>query len=228
MGTSDVYGDVIINKKPGAKSVILFFPGVGVIDGMPDTMVPILENLPAHNIQLADEKRMVGFAGFGKLGDSYEETISALKKLIAELGADQIITIGASAGGYTAARYGLALGASHIISVAGPTAFTPESLRNDKRILIVSTRILRRFPGLQEELADLIRNHKQPVRIDHFYGADMPEDSHHAARIEGLPGVHLHKLEGVGVHRILKPLIEDGTIEKYLRDAIESRQGQKQ
>jgi hypothetical protein len=74
-----------------------------------------LKNKGHHVVFLRDGSRRFCMAGVKGLGDSYQETVEALRQIAATLEATEIYCIGWSAGSYAAMRYGLDLGAAGIL-----------------------------------------------------------------------------------------------------------------
>lgn len=172
--------EVQISRSTTSRCVALVFLGlanramlpIGVFDRF-------FAALDISVLYIRDNRRLLGNAGIETLGSSFEDTIHGLRKLISDLGGQRCITVGSSAGGYPAIRYGLELEAEKILCFSGPTNLTAEFLANDGRGAIVSRR-LQTLPRKDLDLKPHVINAQGRARIHLIYGDAHPQDSMHA------------------------------------------------
>lgn len=169
-----------------------------------------------------DLDRLLGTRGILSLGANVAETAGALRALLDRHGAARTLVMGNSAGGFTAIRYGLLLGASTILSFAGPTNATRAFLERigDRRGAGVGERLERLVPAGELDLAAFVGAAPTGTQVQLHYGGAMPEDSQHADHLRGLAAVSLVPDPLFDKHHILIPLMLDGRFEELLDAAL--------
>ncbi len=209
----DDESDVIVVKggRPGA--VIVF---TGLADRM---VVPLplfdryLAALDLSTVYLRDRKRIGYFQGVKSLGD-YDQSIAGLKKIVADLGADQVHTVGNSAGGIGAISMGIDLNAAQIIGFSAPASITRAAADMDRRTKVFADRMLGNVPEARRDLRARLMARTDGGQTHLFYGSDMPEDRMHAQTLMGVAGVTLYPLGGLAGHGALFRLAQNGDLKK--------------
>jgi tetratricopeptide (TPR) repeat protein len=173
-------------------------------------------------IYLRDFGKRAFLRGIAALGDTEEATLARLAQLTAELGAKRTIFMGASACGFSALRYAASMGADFAVSFAGPTATA--TVYDNTRVSIWNPdfflkKLLQREGELQLDLVPLLSRSSR-TKFLQIYGEDAAEDAKQARRIEGLPGVTLVPVSGVGDHFVVDHMIGDGSFDALLEELI--------
>lgn len=217
---AQVLAEVQASRPSASGCVALVFLGLANRAMLPTEIFDrFLAALDISALYIQDNRRLSGIVGVASLGKTFEDTVDALQGMLREQGCRRCITIGSSAGGYPALRYGLRLGAEKILCFSGPTNITAEFLVNDGRASIIA----RRVQALPREVLDMkphVLAAEGQSEIHMFYGERHQLDSMHARYLEGCPGVRLHPLEGLEDHWSILALARERRLLSTLREAI--------
>ena len=106
----------------------------------------------------------------GKTSD-IESSIEYIKNIIPKT-TEKLVTLGASAGGYAAIRFGIALNADRIM------AFSPQTLIDEETARVFSKSCLRDmiFDNIDLELKKILDNHNPKINIDVYYAGHNHRD----------------------------------------------------
>lgn len=220
----------LIEENPEAEVMVARaeFPvaTVVVFTGLGDRMIlPIklfdryLAALNVNAIYLRDFSRLLYNQGIASIADDFDGAVEYLKSLLEELNAERVVTIGNSAGGYAALRYGLALHAAVILGFGAPTNLTKDFLADDGRARIIANR-LQNLPGDALDIRPMVRAARGQTRIHLLYGETMRQDERHALYLRGEPGVMLHPIPGAGEHAVVGLLAQQGKLMSLLRQHL--------
>lgn len=225
--TDDPTLDVLTVRPEHAQTALMVFTGSNDRVSMPLTVFDrYLAALPVTVIYLKDFKRLRFLAGIRSLssGDTTgeQETIRALRRLLADLAIERLCTLGNCDGGFAAIRYGIELGAERVLAFSPPThapgdsSMEFEQARNFKR-----SRLMALGLDSRSDLRGFLESRSWSARIDIFYEDQDPRDGPHALRLEGLPGVHLHPHSALSNHHRLRDLaLESGDFCAVLADLL--------
>ena len=209
----DDESDVIVVRGGRPAAVIVF-------TGLADRMVmplPLFDRyiaeLDLSAIYLRDRNRIGYFKGVKSLGD-YDESIAGLKKILADVGAERVHTVGNSAGGIGAVSMGIDLEAAHIVGFSAPISITRAAANMDRRTQVFAERLLGGVPETRRDLRARLMARKDGGQTHLFYGSDMPEDRMHAQTLIGVDGVTLYPLPGLAGHGALFRLAQNGDLRK--------------
>lgn len=210
--------EVQVTRSAGARATVVLTTGIA-FGNLPLAFVDTL--FAAHGINvvyLRDFAKRAYLRGVSALGASEEETVAALKCIAAELGAKRLIAMGSSSGGFSALRVGALMGADAAVSFSGPTAIA--SFLDQTRVSAWNPNffvkaIMEREGDLPFDLVPLL-SRPSSTKFIQFYGADSPDDVRQARRLEGLPGVTLLPVPGIGDHFVVDHMIGDGSFEALL------------
>ncbi len=212
--------DVQIAQSSGARATVVLTTGIS-FGYLP---LPFIDTLfAAHGlnaIYLRDFRERACLRGIVSLGADEAETITALKRLVTDLGASRTIVIGSSAGGFSALRYGALLGADAAVSFSGLTSvvsYFDASRASAWNPEFFVKALLEREGDLPFDLVSLLSK-PGPTKFVQIYGADSPDDVRQALRLEGLPGVTLRAVKDVGDHFVVDHMIGDGSFEALLKE----------
>jgi tetratricopeptide (TPR) repeat protein len=207
-------GSDVMIVRGGRPSAVIVFSGLADRMVMP---LPIfdryLAELGVSAIYLRDRKRMGYFQGVKSLGD-YDESVVGLKKILAGLGADEVHTIGNSAGGIGAISLGIDLAAKYIVGFSAPTSITRAAADMDRRTVVFAERMLGSVPEARRDLRGRLMRRTDGGQTHLFYGSDMPEDRMHAQALTGIAGVKLYPLPGLAGHGALFRLAQTGDLRR--------------
>ena len=210
--------EVQVTRSAGARATVVLTTGI-TFGNLPLTFVDTL--FAAHGINvvyLRDFAKRAYLRGVSALGASEDETIAALKRMAAELGGKRLIAMGSSSGGFSALRVGALMGADAAVSFSGPTAIA--SFLDQTRVSAWNPNFfVKAIMELEGDLPfDLVPLLSRPsnTKFIQFYGADSPDDARQALRLEGLSGVTLLPVPGIGDHFVVDHMIGDGSFEALL------------
>ena len=209
----DDESDVVIARGGRPAAVVVF-------TGLADRMVmplPLfdryLAELDLSAIYLRDRNRIGYFNGVKSLGD-YSDSVRGLKKIIADLGAERVHTVGNSAGGIGALTFGIDLNAAQIVGFSAPISITRAAANMDRRTQVFAERLLGGVPESRRDLRARLMARTDGGQTHLFYGSDMPEDRMHAQTLIGVDGVTLYPLPGLAGHGALFRLAQNGDLRK--------------
>ncbi|MCA0920127.1 hypothetical protein [Pseudooceanicola nanhaiensis] len=210
-------------RSPGARAVLLCFPAVERLFG--ELPVRVFDSYLAERgidvLYCHDASNQLFSKGAPGCGDRFEAVVAHLRAQPMIAQAPHLWTLGASLGGFTALRFGLALGAEVSLAFSAKTTLVPGP--DAPRDLLLE----RAAPAIRQMLpegTDLCAAWpgRTATRSLLFHGADAPVDLHHAQRLAGCAGVTLRPTEGVGAHNSLAPMILDGSFGELLDSLLET------
>jgi len=206
----DVATDFEVVTVDGARATLVVFGSlVGGVGHLPFHLIdPILAQLPVNVVYLRDPYGMAYLNGVPSLGADEAATIEALAEIVAELGAERVVTMGTSIAGYAAARYGLAIGADATISFAGPIrlAVGPST----SRPVATAFEQLRNAASGTDDLTGALVDAGDTFHLAIVAGAEDGPDIDWASATATLDNVDVVPLEGVGHHFVAHASIAAG------------------
>lgn len=215
--------DVQVVHAPGAAATILVFTGLaGRLFYLPVRHVDTLLAPFAANVVYLRDIRLRGYLdGIASLGD-LSATLAHLARLVAELGAPRLVTIGSSVGGFGAVRYAARLGATAALSLAGPTTLDSSAIADLVAAEADEGNAGLRELGMRDFENDLVPDiiGSPQMRITYCFGAASSADIAHTRRIETFPNVVLRPEPDCGDHFVALHVIARGAFESLLSDAL--------
>jgi hypothetical protein len=125
--------------------------------------------------------------------------------MLRDFGTKRLWTIGYSAGGLGAIRYGVELGADRALSFAGMTNVGHDAPdRFEYGLALVRKRLEARLSAEILDLKLFLTSRQYATKIELFYGAEMPRDKAWALHLAGAGNVTLRSIEGLNDHEILR------------------------
>jgi acyl carrier protein len=216
--TDDVQAEVQIVPHPHAADVILLFCGGSHALGISLSAIHRwLGCLPASLVYLRDFRRSFYLQGLSSLGTNLDETLAALRRIVASLNGERVFCYGVSAGTYPALRYGLGLGAEAVIGLAG---IIDLDLTADMAVRRTITRLRKELPDAATDLRRAYAAARRPPRAHLVYGEANWDDRLHAESLSGLPTVTLDPLPACTVHNVTAELIRRDQYEPLLRNFL--------
>jgi hypothetical protein len=214
---------VLYDYSPESETLLICFAGVGIGMGIPYfEFMNALNQYDTKRIFLRDLRKAWYHAGIEGVGDTIDDCIPPLKKLIADSGAKYVITLGNSMGAYAAILFAILLEADEVLAFA-PTTFA--NLWNrirwaDPRPSMY--RYLKNAPVKPYKYYDLAKvqgGEKTNVHI--IFDTDYRPDRVHAEHLaKARKNVHLHRYHG-GKHLVIKNLKKEGELEKIIGASME-------
>lgn len=202
----------------GRKAAVLVFTGLADRIVLP---LPLFDRYMAEldltTIYLRDRSRIGYFKGVKSLADSYDGTLAKLKSVLDAAGAQQVHTLGNSAGGIGALSFGIDLEARTVLGFSAPVSITRQAADVDRRTAVFAERMLGDIPAERRDLRRRLMERDGATAVHLYYGSEMPEDLYHASTLEGVPGVHLHPLPGLGGHGALFRMAETSGLRSLFR-----------
>ena len=159
-----------INKN-SKKTLIAFGGMAGGLSMPPKEFFKSLVHKNINIIFVKDFKQCWYQKGLlGKTSD-IESSIEYLKNIIPKT-TEKLVTLGASAGGYAAIRFGIALNADRIM------AFSPQTLIDEEMVRVFSKSCLRdmKFDNIDLDLKKILAKYNPKIKIEVYYSVDNNRD----------------------------------------------------
>jgi hypothetical protein len=184
----------VVDRREGSRTAFVFFSGVIDFIGVAGVRSR-LSRMKANGIYLYDDRDMNYLLGVRQYGD-LRQTTAVLLKLAQKLGAERLITIGSSAGGFAAIKYALALNGHASVTFSPFTTFADEHYKKDGRGQSIVDRFKRQAPDHLIDLVPLLVKRDPALELVSFYAKDMPLDEWHAKRtLAASPQVVRHRAQ---------------------------------
>jgi tetratricopeptide (TPR) repeat protein len=202
----DKQSDVILAEALGAETAILVFTALNDVLSMP---LPLFDRylaaFGATAIYLKDFRRLSYLRGVASLGEDYVATLRALHSLRDRLPSKRWCTIGYSAGGSAAIRYGVEIGADRAVSFAGEThrARGPVA-RLERGSRLLSGRLQASVSEQEMDLREFLMTRRYAASIEIVYAQSADRDRAHAEHLSGAAGVKLRPVAGCDDHELLR------------------------
>jgi hypothetical protein len=191
----------VLVGQPGSDTlVIVFMPPAGGFGATGNATQAMLGARPPSACYLYDSRALYHLAGTDRFAGGYAAMVDGLKAVAAETGARRVVTLGASAAGFTAIRAGLDLGADAAIGAGAVTSMTAGAMQADGRMPGTRTRLLDCVPEQARDLRPELIAEAGRMQVHLFYGRDNREEAMHAEHLAGVAGVALHRIDGLGMH----------------------------
>ena len=162
--------------------------------------------------------------GLPGLGDDVESTAEGLGKQIRRAGANRVVFLGNSGGGFGSILYGCLLGVAEVHSFVPRTLVDPlrPDLVNGDSARQILARIkpdresFDRFMDLRRLVEEIAPENRPQIHI--YYAEEDKMDEYHALRMRDLQGVTLHPLSGT--HLVIRQMRDSGELQSILRKAL--------
>ncbi|NOX73705.1 MAG: hypothetical protein GXP03_08840 [Alphaproteobacteria bacterium] len=213
--------DVLISAKSQGNVAVLVFCNLTHKPPMP---ISLLDRVFAANgltsIFLRDEHKILFGRGVASLGDDLDSSLAALREILIGQGIRETICLGSSGGGFPAIQYGLRLGSTRILNLAGPTNVTPEFIHriDDRRARILQNRLVSELPRDYLNTRPLLKKAGSKTVLHQFFGDcdSLRIDREYCLYLGGLPNVRNHMLPDHTDHRTIYRLLENEAFESVL------------
>lgn len=192
------------------------FLSIGFIDRL-------LSEFDVNVIYLLETHKMLFHRGIAGLGSSEEQTLTEIERLHEELGSSKRLTMGASLGGYGAARYGHKGKVDAVLSFAGPTdifeftdAAIPKAIQVPQFLIMQQAKTALICEDCK--LKPLIESSK--TRHYQFYGELDANDTEQANNIAHLPNVTSIPVPEASDHFVFGYCVANGQFQKVLTELL--------
>lgn len=216
---NDPTASVAVHHRPGNRTVLIAFGGlIGAIGFPPFEFFNLTRELPVTRIFVRDIRQTWYQRGLPGIADDIDGITAFLRETVIALGAERIVVVGNSMGGYAAIIMGLLLEADAVHAFVPQTFMDRRNVRahRDDRFYRYACR-LRCVRGAR--YLDLVRLLRKRVHsqcdINVYYATDHTADRIHAERLRGLPTVKLHPFHSGG-HELIRQLRDDGRLAKII------------
>jgi len=180
--------------------------------------------IPVKRLFVRDLLQVWYHRGIPGHGADIEQVAASLRAIVAANGVERLVVAGNSAGGYAALLFGTLLGADVVLCFSPQTVIDPEVLeemddhRWDEQLhaLIAVGGVDRRWMDLGSALPAA---RSADTRYELYFDESFRADRLHAERLEGLPGLNVHRLQE-GEHDIVREMRDSGELERVLERAL--------
>jgi hypothetical protein len=203
---------------PGRCALIAFGGIRGGLGVPPYEFFRVTEGLDVRRIFVRDLDQVWYQRGIRGLGDTPETAATALR---AEIGAEPIVTVGNSAGGFGAIWFGAMLGAKEAHAFAPQTAIDRRHRLpwGDLRWMAEMRGVRRLHPDPERlDLRRYLAAHPSALRIHLHVSTTHRRDMRHARHLEDLEQVTITRYASGG-HRLVTDLRDAGDLAAILRSA---------
>jgi len=169
-------------------------------------------------IYLRDDSHSLCLGGIKPLGCDRNETVKKIADTLSSIGCKRLLSVGTSAGAFSAIQYGLELDAKRILAFSPPTEIGTEFLNTieDRRGRVLLKRLEREYSSHDRSLKKQIETKEFVPPIEIVVGEKMPVDNAHARKLESYPNVSIREITGYSKHRSVLPYLMNGTISELL------------
>jgi pimeloyl-ACP methyl ester carboxylesterase len=204
-------------------TLMIVFAGIRGELGIPSyDFLSISATQGVKRLFLRDHHRSWYHLGVLGLAGSVDELVAELRRMIEGCGAERVVLVGNSAGGYAALLYAGLLGADAALAFSPRTFFSwPARLRRrDFRYRRDAVRLtLRGHP--RKRYRDL-RDTPAAGRSEIHHSTGDRLDTLHAQRMRGIPGYAVHPHAG-GSHHLVREMRDRGELGAVLSDVLVTR-----
>jgi hypothetical protein len=180
-----------------------------------DLLHRIFRNMVGQTLYLRDFAAVCFLAGVDPYRN-YESTLDHLRGMIQRAETQKVYTLGISAGGFAALKYGLDLSVDAVLALSPQTNLQP---------LMRSPRTAERFKrhGIPDEVLDLLPFYEQAERrpdVTIVYGGTNEGDGRHAQRMSHIPGIRLVSIPNLAMHASVPHLLATGRFEALVGEML--------
>lgn len=204
------------DEVPGSKTLYIFFGGMAAGIAMPPFEFYRAGQIVQENkLFLRDFAQCWYHRGLSGYSRDIPSTLAYLRQRVAASGAQRVVLVGNSMGGYAAMLFAARLGFGEAIAFAPQTFLSPRLRRRhgDRRWPRQIARLWWKglFAERQWDLRPLLAAADGRQKFSVFVSLDDRLDLAHARHIEGVPGVTVHAITGGG-HDLVRQLRDHGSL----------------
>ncbi|MFN3293243.1 MAG: hypothetical protein ACK4S2_01815 [Gemmobacter sp.] len=214
---ADDGSDVLVGAAGGSGGALLGFAGLANRLMAPLEWVDAFCAAQNHSaIYLRDPEMTLFQGGVPSLVPDLGGGLEALRDRSHRLETRRVICRCTSGGGFGAIRYGLGLGAAHVLCASPPTGLLAAERVGDPRAKLLVQRMEAQFGRDALDLAQDFGASAGATQRTIWFGADARENAAHARHVEGLPGVSLVPVPGYAGHMSFEKVLETGAFDAFV------------
>ena len=182
------------------------------------------KNFNCNLIFIKDSNKCWYFQGIRGIGNTVDQSVITLRKIVNNISHSKVISIGTSAGGYASILFGILLKVDNIISFSPQTFLDRKNRRqmNDKSRRGYIKKLYKMDVNNSKKYFDLLKlDNKAVHRITIVYGYKNETDMKHVNRMKIWKNVHIRKFEGG--HLLVKKLRDNGILYNILNRHINEK-----
>lgn len=215
---------------PASSVAYIGFAGLALNKPMPDfALGTTLAALPVNRLLVRDVAQFWYLRGLAGISTDIETCATALGHLLKQHGVKQIVTVGASTGGYAALIYGALLGASQVFAFSPMTRLPSRGIGRIPQLLLkghwtlagmhINLRLRRDIDRRYCDLRPILSNDNGRTLYRVIYGDRHPADRPNAEHLAGLPRVTLDP-RPLKRHDVAGALRESGELDALLASSL--------
>jgi tetratricopeptide (TPR) repeat protein len=195
----------------GSDKLVVFFSGTGMRDGNFHYW-KIGKSIRAHRLFVNNGRNHWYQDGIPGLGDTVDDTVTAIDQWASKLGAREIYTVGQSMGGHGAILYGAKIGA-RVLAFGAETVLNLEASRSS---LLIQDDPTVAYPHLSE----VVSTARNPLYL--FAGERDPIDIYNLSFMQGFRECHVRSMVRMG-HGMVSYLHNRNRFVPLLQRLLENR-----
>lgn len=218
----DAGDEVRIVRRPEASKVVFVFTGNARQIWLSVHLFHQILPQDCTVVYLQDVRKCGYVFGLPAFGEGYSGTLDGMRRLIASLDYPEVFVIGSSAGGWSAMRYALDLGATRVLAISPSTDLTvmaDHRAETASRFGLSGAEAVDAFPPGSFDLLTLYGDAARPPQLILAFGGGHEKDRDASRRMGGMPEVTLHEVPDYDRHDVMAELIATGEI-RGLIDAL--------
>lgn len=191
------------------RPLLIAFGGmVGRLGIPPFEFFNLTKNLDVNKIYLRDLSKTWYHSGLPGISNNIDETASFLRRKIDESGADKIVVVGNSMGGYAAIVFGILIKAD-IVHAFSPQTFIKDAdfIRSKEQLQNVHDNFSNKYFDINE----VAKLHNNLGEFNLYYNSKNKIDKKHAMHLKSSKNIVLHSFRGSG-HGLIKELKDSGEL----------------
>ena len=210
----------VVRRAAARTAIVCFCAGGSHRLGMPlNAFHRWAGRLPASVIYLRDFRNQFFLDGIPGLGVGLEASLSGLRKMLLDLGAQRVLCFGVSVGAFAALYYGLRIRAARVAALCG--AVTLERAFNEHlRWTGAAVRLTKAYPGLALDMVKEYSQASSAPQVSLVYGEQNWDDRLHAEYLASAPCARLHPLLGFDGHNVVIELVRRREFATLLNDFV--------
>jgi hypothetical protein len=211
----------LVEQAVGGGRWVISFSGLNRAFGLSALLLTRLLNGMGYNVLIArDMSRAFYLGGFPGLGADPVSASAALSQMLADRGATAVYTLGNSAGGHAALRYGLTLNARAALAFGAPSSIAVDPLEGDDRAEKRRQQLEELFGPAGRDLVEVIAHAVEPTRLLAVYGEEHALDRLHGERLAATGRVETIPMAGRDDHGGLTYLLSTGQLRPLFERAF--------
>ena len=207
----------IIDLSCRNRPLLIAFGGIaGGLAIPPFEFFKLTKDLNINKIYLRDLSQAWYHSGHPEVSNNIDETVRFLRCMVDKSGADQVITVGNSMGGYASILFGILINADVVHAFSPHTNITSTKyIRNKDQLRYVHDNYSNKYFDLKK----IMRLNDNLGDFNLYFDSGETLDKIHATYLESMPNVTLNSFDGGG-HALIKKLRDSGELRKIIISSI--------